>query len=319
MAWPAPFRRSLDRLTGTLCSIVLAGSLMFLLVHWIPGDPTRAMLGEMAPPEDVARLSHELGLDRPLGLRYLDFWQGVLTGRLGRSLENGEPVSARIGPAFGRTFLLALAALSLAWPLGLAGGIVAAAGRHRRWGRWITGLALVGTAVPAIVIGPLLMDFLAVRWALLPVSGAGGGRHLVLPALTIALAMAPHLIRITQAVVEDELDKPYILLAQAKGLRPWVVVFRHALPGTVPILGTVSGVQWGNLLTGAIVVETLFSWPGMGLLLTRSIGCRDYPMILGMTVVFTIIYQGIGWLIDATTGSWQQRRYPRLGAKSGPG
>ncbi|HNX98425.1 MAG TPA: ABC transporter permease [Candidatus Aminicenantes bacterium] len=319
MAWPAPFRRSLDRLTGTLCSIVLAGSLMFLLVHWIPGDPTRAMLGEMAPPEDVARLSHELGLDRPLGLRYLDFWQGVLTGRLGRSLENGEPVSARIGPAFGRTFLLALAALSLAWPLGLAGGIVAAAGRHRRWGRWITGLALVGTAVPAIVIGPLLMDFLAVRWALLPVSGAGGGRHLVLPALTIALAMAPHLIRITQAVVEDELDKPYILLAQAKGLRPWVVVFRHALPGTVPILGTVSGVQWGNLLTGAIVVETLFSWPGMGFLLTRAIGCRDYPMILGITVLFTTIYQGIGWLVDATTDGWQRRRYPRLGAGDGPG
>ncbi len=308
---------NLNRLAGALVSIWLATTLIFALIHWLPGDPAREILGENAASADVARLRHALGLDRPLLTRYLDLWRELGRGSLGRSLETGEPVLDRIVPALSRTAMLALAALAVAWPLGLAGGIAAIALRRRFYGRAITLLAIVGTAVPAIVTGPLLIDLLAVRLGILPVSGAGGLRHLVLPTITLALAMAPHLLRITQAVVEEELPRPYILLAQAKGVGPWRVAFHHALPTAAPVLIALGGIQWGNLLTGAIVVETMFSFPGMGYLLTRAIGCRDYPSILGCSMVFTAVYLGIGLGVDVLGEQWRHRRYSNAGGEGG--
>jgi peptide/nickel transport system permease protein len=283
-------RYLLLRLGQALPTALLAASLVFALVHLIPGDPVEMMLGEGARRADVDSLRRDLGLDRPLGEQYLDYLGGLLRGDLGRSLHSQRPVAAELLARFPATLELTLASMALALLLALPHGILAALRR----GGWVDHaarlLALLGVSVPGFWLGPMLILLFAIELDLLPVSGRGGLANLALPAVTLGAGLAGLLTRVVRAALADELGRPYLLAARARGLGRLATVGRHGLKNALVPVVTVLGLQFGALLTGAIITETIFSWPGLGRLLVESIRLRDYPLLQGAVLLIAITY-----------------------------
>jgi ABC-type dipeptide/oligopeptide/nickel transport system permease component len=278
------------RLLVVLPMLVGVATLVFALLRLIPGDPVQAMLGEAASPADVAAVRGRLGLDRPIHLQYAAFLGRALTGDLGTSLRTNQPVTAAIAERLPATLELAAAAMAMALVAGLALGIVAAVRARSRVDHLATGVALVGLSIPNFWLGPLLAIVFAVVLGWLPVSGRGTPAHLVLPAITLGAPLAAVLARLTRASVIEELREPYVLAARARGASARRVVLRHALPnGLIPIV-TVAGLQFGAVLTGAVITETIFAWPGVGRLLVQSISLRDYPLVQGCILFIATIY-----------------------------
>jgi ABC-type dipeptide/oligopeptide/nickel transport system permease component len=278
------------RLLGTLPVLWLVVSVVFLLIHLVPGDPVQQMLGEGAPPADVTALRHAYGLDLPLGQQYLHYWWGVLHLDLGQSLRLNRPVTTLILQRYPYTLVLTVAALLMALLLAVPAGVASA--RHR--GRWPDNLlgvvSLFGVSVPAFALAPMAILLFSIKLGWLPVSGAEGPANLVLPALTMGTALAAILTRMVRTSLLEELGHDYVRTARAKGLSERAVVYRHALRNALVPLLTIVGLQFGVLLAGAIVTETIFSWPGVGRLTISAISNRDYALAQGCILAAGLTY-----------------------------
>jgi peptide/nickel transport system permease protein len=273
-------------------------SLVFLLIHLVPGDPILQMLGEGAPATDIQAARHAYGLDAPLGQQYLHYWKGVLHGDLGLSLRFNQPVSSLIAQRYPYTLQLTIAALVVAIVLSVPAGVRSAQRRNRWDDRLISGVSLFGLSFPNFALGPILMLFFAIKLGLVPVSGSGTLAHLVLPAFTMGGAMAAILTRMVRTSMLEELGQDYIRTARAKGLRERTVVYRHALRNAMLPVVTVLGLQFGALLAGAIVTEKIFSWPGIGRLTIDAIGNRDYFLVQGCILAIGLTYVAANFLTD---------------------
>ena len=290
------------RVALTIPVLLGVATLVFALIHLIPGDPAQAMLGEAAPQADVDALRRQLGLDRPLLEQYGDFLAGAITGDLGTSLRTGTPVSAQIAERLPATFELALAAMLVALALALPLGIAAATWRGTIVDRAAMTVALAGMSIPNFWLGPLLAIVFAVELGWLPVSGRGGVEHLVLPALSLGLALAAMLARMTRASLLEELREPYVRAARARGVSRTRAVMAHAFRNSLIPVVTIVGLQFGAVLTGAVITETIFSWPGIGRLLIQSIGFRDYPLVQGCILLIAVTYVAVNLLTDLAYG-----------------
>jgi ABC-type dipeptide/oligopeptide/nickel transport system permease component len=290
------------RLLLTLLVLVGVATLVFSLIHLVPGDPAQAMLGEGASPEDIAQLRTRLGLDRPLPEQYWAYMRGLARGDLGTSLRTQQPVADQIGERLPATAELAGAAMIVAVTLAIPLGVVAAVWR----GTWIDqgamAMALAGISVPGFWLGPLLALVFAVELGWLPVSGRGTLAHLVLPAVTLGAALAAILARMTRASVLEELREQYVVAARARGASRLRAVVVHALGNSLIPVVTILGLQLGAVLTGSIITETIFSWPGVGRLLIQSINFRDYPMVQGCILLIAITYVTMNLVTDVLYG-----------------
>jgi ABC-type dipeptide/oligopeptide/nickel transport system permease component len=295
-------RYLIRRLLLTIPVLLGVATLVFSLIHFIPGDPAQAMLGEGAAPEDVAQLRERLGLDRPLLVQYGVFLQGLVRGDLGVSLRNDQPVLEQILERMPATAELAFASMAVAVLIALPLGIIAAVWRGTAVDHGAMTLSLVGISVPNFWLGPLLAIVFAVELGWLPVGGRGTLAHLVLPAATLGAALAAILARMTRASLLEELREPYVLAARAKGVSRTRAVLHHALRNSLIPIVTILGLQFGVVLTGAVITETIFAWPGIGRLLIQSISFRDYPTVQGCVLLIAVTYVGVNLITDLTYG-----------------
>jgi ABC-type dipeptide/oligopeptide/nickel transport system permease component len=277
-------------------------TLVFSLIHLVPGDPVQAMLGETASPQDVAVLRGRLGLDRPLLTQYGAFLTGLAAGNLGRSLRTNQPVTAAIAERLPATLELAAAAMAVAVLFAIPLGILAAARAGTAIDHLATTAALVGISIPNFWLGPLLAIFFSIMLGWLPVSGRGTLAHLVLPAITLGAPLAAVLARMTRASLIEELSELYVLAARARGVSVRRAVLRHAFRNSLIPIVTVLGLQAGAVLTGAVITETIFAWPGVGRLLIQSINFRDYPLVQGCILLIAVTYVAVNLLTDLAYG-----------------
>ena len=297
----------LRRLLLAVPTTLAVATLVFSLIHLIPGDPVEIMLGEGAQPTDLSELRASLGLDRPLAEQYVRYVGGLARGDLGRSLHFDEPVARLIARHYPATLELALAAMALALAVSLPLGMVAAYRRDGWLDRGARLFSLAGVSVPNFWLGPIAILLFSIQLGWLPVSGRGGWRHLVLPAATLGLALAALLTRMVRAALAEELAKPYLVTARAKGLGGARVATRHALQNALVPVVTVVGLQFGSLLTGAILTETIFGWPGIGRLLIQAIRLRDYPLVQGAVLLIAVTYVLVNLVTDLVY-SWLDPR-----------
>jgi peptide/nickel transport system permease protein len=287
-----------NRLLYTIPVLWLVVSVVFLLIHLVPGDPIQQMLGENASSTDIQAARHAYGLDVPIGRQYLNYWKGVLRGDLGRSFRFDQPVSRVIALRYPQTLLLTLASMTVALLISIPAGVRSARRRNRWDDRALSFVSLLGLSFPNFAMGPILILFFAIFLGLLPVSGSGTPAHLVLPAITMGGALAAILTRMVRTAMLEELGQDYIRTARAKGLSEEVVVYKHALRNAlVPVL-TVVGLQFGALLAGAIVTETIFSWPGIGRLTIQAINSRDYYLVQGCILMIGLTYVVVNFMTD---------------------
>jgi len=278
-------------------------TLVFSLIHLIPGDPAVQIAGENARPEDVAQVRKSLGLDEPLFTQYVHYLGRLAHGDLGTSFRTGEKVSTEIRDRYPATIQLAfgsmLVALIVAFPLGMVSAI------YRN--SWIDNVArffaLIGVSMPSFFFGPLLIIAFAINHEWFPVSGREQGlRSIVLPSLTMGLALAAILTRMIRVSVAEELNQLYVTTAIAKGVTRTRAIFRHALKNAMIPVITVLALQFGSLLTGAIITEQIFSWPGLGRLLIQGIQTRDYPQVQASILVIAITYILVNFVSDLLYG-----------------
>jgi ABC-type dipeptide/oligopeptide/nickel transport system permease component len=286
------------RLVLALPALWLIVTMVFLLVHVVPGDPVQQMLGEGARAQDVQQLRHALGLDLPVSVQYEHYVVGVLRGNLGESFRFQQPVAKVVLEHFPATLELALVSLLVCMAISIPAGILAAHRRGTSVDHAVGVFTLLGLSVPNFALGPVLILFFSVILDWLPVSGRGGIGHLVLPAITLGAALAAILTRMVRTSVIEELSSDYVRTARAKGLPESAVLFRHAFRNAlIPIL-TVLGLQFGTLLAGTIVTETIFSWPGIGRLAVQAINARDYPLLQGCILLIAFSYVAVNFLTD---------------------
>ncbi len=288
---------------------VLWGALtvVFLAVRAVPGDPAQMMLGPNATAEDVQDLREKLGLNRPLIVQYGVYLIQTLRLDLGESLRMAQPVASLVAerlPATGRLALTAIVvALLVAFPLGIAAAF--------RPGSWLDGVvsivSLLGQSVPGFWVGIMFILIFARQLRLLPSSGDDGWEHLILPSITVALPLVGVLTRLVRSGLLDVLDEDYIRTAHAKGLPARVVMWRHAVRNMLIPVVTVVGLQVGHLLGGAVITETVFAWPGVGLLLIDAITNRDYPLVQAAILLITAIFVTINFLVDLSYGALDPR------------
>jgi ABC-type dipeptide/oligopeptide/nickel transport system permease component len=293
-------RYLIRRLVLTIPVLVGVATLVFALIHFIPGDPAQAMLGEGATPEEVHQLRERLGLNRPLIVQYGSFLGGLVRGDLGVSLRNDQPVTQQILERMPATAELAFASMTVAVLMAVPLGIIAAVWRGTAVDFGAMTLSLVGISVPNFWLGPLLAIVFAVELGWLPVGGRGTLAHLVLPAVTLGAALAAILARMTRASLLEELREPYVLAARAKGVSRTRAVLFHAFRNSLIPIVTILGLQFGVVLTGAVITETIFAWPGIGRLLIQSINFRDYPLVQGCVLLIAVTYVGVNLITDLT-------------------
>ena len=296
----------LRRLLAAVPLLLGAATLVFLLVHLVPGDPARVMLGAGARDDDVAAFRLRLGLDRPMSEQYLRFLGGLSRGDLGTSLHYQDPVGDLIVERLPATARLAVATLFVALLAAMPAGLVAAVRPGGWWDRITAILASLALALPTFWLGPLLVMTFSIRWRLLPVSGSDAPGALVLPAATLAFPVAALLTRLLCVSVRDHAGATYVIAARARG-RGSVGALVHALRNAIGPVVTMVGLQTGSLLTGAILTETIFAWPGMGRLLVRAITYRDYPLVEGCVLWFAIIYMLANLACDAVRAALDPR------------
>jgi len=273
-------------------------TMVFLLAHIVPGDPVEQMMGEGARAEDLFQLRHSLGLDQPVPVQYAHYWEGVVRGDLGESFRFQQPVTRVILARYPATLELALVALFVCAAIGIPAGILAAQKRGTSTDHAVGVFTLLGLSVPNFALGPVLILVFSIMLGWLPVSGHGGVLNLVLPSITLGAALAAILTRMVRVSVIEELSSDYVRTARAKGLRESTVLFRHAFRNAlIPVL-TVLGLQFGTLLAGTIVTETIFSWPGIGRLTVQAISSRDYPLLQGCILLIAVSYVIVNLLTD---------------------
>jgi len=273
-------------------------TLTFAVIHLTPGDPVIAMLGENAAPTDIEGLRHALGLAQPLLRQYLTFLTRLARGDLGRSIVSGAPVAKLVLERLPATLELAAAALCVAILIAFSLGFLASLRPGSGLDLGAMGLAVLGISVPHLCLGPLLMIAFSLRLGWLPLSGRGGLQHLVLPAVTLGVGMAAIVARILRQSLLEAQAQDYMRTALSKGLSRHVALVRHAARNAATPVITVLGLETGALLTGSIVIEQIFSWPGLGRLMLQAIGSRDYPLVEGCVLAFSFSYVLVNLVTD---------------------
>jgi ABC-type dipeptide/oligopeptide/nickel transport system permease component len=295
----------LRRLIYTLPVLWLVVSVVFLMIHLVPGDPVRQMLGEGASGSDIEAARKLYGLDAPLATQYLNYWKGVAKLDLGKSLRLRQPVTTLIEQTYPSTLLLTFASMLIAVGISVPAGVRSARRRNRWDDRTISMVSLTGLSFPNFALGPVLILFFAIGLGLLPVSGTASWTrpstwgYLILPAITLGGSLAAILTRMVRTSVLEELSQDYIRTARAKGLPESEVVYKHALRNALIPVITVIGLQFGSLLAGAIVTETIFSWKGIGRLTLTAIGNRDYYLVQGCILAIGLTYIAVNFFTDA--------------------
>jgi len=278
----------------------LAGVLVvvFLLLYVAPGDPVQEMVGERADAETIARLRQELRLDDPVPVQFAHYAGGVLTGNLGTSYITGRPILRDIAERFPKTLLLAATAMVFAALLGISIGVVTARWPGGVLDRFTLGAAYLGISFPVYWVGLLLILLFAVTLRWLPPSGYGRVQYLVLPALALGSRSVAFLARVTRSSMLEVLGSDFVRTARAKGLVERTVVVRHALRNALIPVITVLGLDFGYYLTGSILTETIFSWPGLGRYVVNAISRRDLPAIQGSVLFLSVVFVAVNLLTD---------------------
>jgi len=288
----------LSRLLSAAVVVIGVSSLVFFLIHLVPGDPVEVMLGESAQPADRAALRHALGLDQPVPVQLFNYFNGLLHFDLGVSLHSQRPIAEMMLERMPATLELAVAALLVAVVIALPLGALSAVRKDTALDHGARVISLLGISIPHFWLGPLLILIFSLWLGWLPVSGREGFASLVLPALTLGTALAAILSRMVRATLLETLNEDYIRTARAKGLTEYTVVLHHALRNALLPVITVLGLQLGALLGGAIVTEMVFSWPGIGQLTIEAIHRRDYPVVQACILLISVTYVLVNTLTD---------------------
>jgi len=289
---------ALKRLGRLLLTVLLISTIIFFVIRVIPGDPALVIAGLDASPESVAAIRAKIGTDQPLTVQYVRWLASVVRFDFGVSLSTGQPVTAMILQRFPLTLTLALLGMVIALVLAIPLGIVSAV---RRWSAWdYLGMLFsqIGMAVPGFWLGILLLLLLAVKVHWFPLFGSGTFKHLVLPAVALGFARAAILLRLTRASMIEELSREYVVTARAKGLTERMVKYKHALKNALLPVVTVAGIQLGYMLGGAVIIEQVFSLPGLGRLFLTGVYQRDFPLIQGGIVFIALVFSLINYAVD---------------------
>lgn len=292
-------RYAIKRIIGLIPTLFLISIFVFLFVHFIPGDPARLVAGQDATLEDIARVEKELGLDQPIHVQYINFISGIFHGDFGTSLKTGRPVIDEIGQRFMPTFWLTIWSMVWSVIIGLVIGIISATKRNK-WQDYLGMFGAVsGISLPTFWLGLMLIQLFAVQWGVLPTGGMDHSwKSYILPSFTLGLGVAVVVARFTRSSLMDTLKEDYIRTGRAKGLVERKVVWGHALKNAMIPIVTMTGLQFGFLLGGAVVVETVFNWPGLGRLLIDSVAFRDYTVIQGELLLFSFEFILINLIVD---------------------
>jgi glutathione transport system permease protein len=287
------------RRVGGIIPVMLAVSLFaFGFVRALPGDPARLIAGPEATLQDVNSVRERLGLDQPLSHQYLRFLHDMVTGNLGKSIKTGQPVTTEIGERFMPTLWLSVFAMIWATIVGVLIGVVSGVER----GRWMDqagmAIAVSGISFPAFWLGLLLIDVFSVHLGWLPTGGYGGWQNFVMPSFTLGITVAAVMARFTRSAFVEVATEDYVRTARAKGVPERRVIWGHALRNALIPVITLTGLEFGSLLGGAIVIETVFSWPGLGRLLVDSVSYRDYPVIQAEILLFSLEFVVINLVVD---------------------
>ncbi len=285
------------RLFGAVLVLFGVAITVFLILH-LTGDPAMVMLPPEASRADIATFRHEYGFDKPVLLQFADFAARAVRGDFGNSIRHGDPAMSEALGRLPATGELAFAALLLACVVAIPAGIIAAAKRESVFDYLMRGVSLVGQAAPVYWLGIMLILIFGVQLNWLPIAGRGGLSHLILPTITLGAFTTARLMRITRSGMLDVSRADYVRTALAKGLTPIAVTVKHALRNTIIPIVTVIGLELGNLLSGAVITETIFSWPGIGRLAVQAIYDRDYPVVEAVVILTAVAFVGINLLVD---------------------
>jgi len=288
----------ISRLSSALLAIIGVICMVFMLIHLVPGDPVEVMLGESAQPADRVALRASLGLDLPLHEQLLNYFQGLAHLDMGNSLHSQRPITAILAERLPATVELAAYALIFATLLAVPLGILAALKKDSMADFGAMGFSMVGVSIPNFWMGPMLILLFSLWLGLTPVSGRSGAASVILPTITLGTALAAILARMVRSSLLEVLNEDFVRTARAKGMPESTVIWHHAMRNAwLPII-TLLGLQLGALLGGAVITETVFSWPGIGSLLVESIQKRDYPVVQGCVLLISLAYVAVNTLTD---------------------
>ncbi|GIO05571.1 peptide ABC transporter permease [Brevibacillus reuszeri] len=296
----------LRRLVDLIPTLLVVATTVFIITRMIPGDPAAVLLGPQASPDEIAKMRESLGLNQPMYLQYIDFLGSLLQGDLGTSLGYHQPVLSLILERFPNTLLLSVCALAIALLIGIPAGIISATKQYSAWDYTVMILSLVGVSMPIFWLGVMLVLYFSVHLGWLPATGMGSLSegfgsvitHLVLPSIALSTIPMATFARITRSSMLEVIRQDYIKTARAKGLREFFVVWKHALKNAMTPLLTVMGMQISSMLGGAVLTETIFSWPGMGRLVVDAIENRDFVVVQGTVLFIAVIFVLINLLVD---------------------
>ncbi|MBF4501599.1 glutathione ABC transporter permease GsiC [Savagea sp. SN6] len=292
----------IKRILEVIPTLLIVTVFIFLFVHMIPGDAARLVAGEDATLEDIKLVEKELGLDRPLHEQYISYMGGLLKGDLGTSLKTRRPVSEEIGARFMPTFWLTVWSMVWAVMIGLIIGVVSATKRNK-WPDYVGMFAAVsGLSLPSFWLGLVLIQIFAVQLGWFPSGGMESWKSYILPSITLGTGVAAVVARFTRSSLMDVLKNDYIRTGRAKGVNEQNIVWHHALRNALVPVVTMTGLQFGFLLGGSVVIETVFSWPGLGKLLIDSVAFRDYPVIQAEMLIFALEFIIINLVVDLLYG-----------------
>jgi glutathione transport system permease protein len=276
--------------------------IIFLFVHLIPGDPARLVAGQDATAQDIANVRKALGLDKPLPIQYVNYLHHIIQGDFGISLKTKEPVSTMIGQRFMPTFWLSVVSMIWSVIVGLLIGVISATKRNK-WQDYVGMIVAVsGISLPSFWLGLMLIELCAVDLGWFPTGGLNSWKSYILPSITLGSGIAAVIARFTRSSLMDVLKEDYVRTGRAKGLKERIVIWDHALKNALIPVVTMTGLQFGFLLGGSVVVETVFSWPGLGRLMIDSINFRDYPVIQSEMLLFSLEFLVINLLVDIIYG-----------------
>jgi peptide/nickel transport system permease protein len=295
-------RYIVGRLLALIPVLIGVSLIVFSILKFVPGDPAREVAGLDASEEDVQMIRRDLGLDQPVHIQYLRFVGNALRGEFGRSIKSHRPVISELTARLPNTIVLAAAAMTVAVLMGSALGITAATRQYSIWDNVTMVAAMLGISVPIFWLGLMLMLFFGVQLRWLPTTGTGSPLHLILPAVTLGSASAAMIARQVRSAMLEVLRQDYIRTAQAKGLRTRTVVLRHGLKNALIPVVTIVGLQFGYLLAGAVVTETVFAWPGLGRLLVDSIKYRDFPVVQSTILWLALMFSLFNLAVDLLYG-----------------
>lgn len=310
---------SLKRFGQFIIMLFLASIVIFAVIQNSPGDPARIQLGMSATDEQVALMRDKLGLDKPLPVRYIIWLTNALQLNLGQSFSTGLPVTDMVSTAFWYTFRLTVVATIIALMVGLILGVIAALNRGKRIDTAISTYSATGLSIPSFALGTIFILIFAVQLDLLPPSGAGlpgqsyweSLQYLIMPAVTLAIPESAVLTRFVRVTLADVMGRPYILTARARGLSWWTVTSTHGLRNALVPTVTIAGIQVGRLLAGSVVTEAVFSYPGIGYLMIRSIRSLDFPVVQGCLLVASAVFLVLTFFVDLSYGVLDPRTRAR--------